>query len=425
MRTWAALSAILLSLSAATASAQTTAFVGGRIIDGTGRVIERGTIVVRDGRIVQVGAQDAVKVPAGAAEVNLAGKTVVPGLINAHGHVAATSGLRSAPEFYTRDNLVRQLKTYSEYGITTVYSLGDDQDAGFTLRDESRPPVSVDRARLYVAGAVINGATADEARAMTDKVADGKPDLLKIRVDDNLGTTRKMSEPAWRAAVSRAHERNMRIAVHVFYLGDAMALVENGADFVAHSIRDVPVDSAFANALKRREVCYCPTLTREVSTFTYDSTPTWVSDPFFTKSVSSDIVQQLSDPARQAQFRASNGYKLGLQYKTGLEVAKKNLKTLVNQGVRIAMGTDTGPPMRFQGFFEHLEMEMMVEAGMTPMQVLVSATGDAARCHRNNDLGVIADGKTADLLVLGANPAENIRNLRSVEQVWIGGKKIQ
>jgi len=213
--------------------------------------------------------------------------------------------------------------------------------------------------------------------------------------------------------------------VHVFYLGDAMALVENGADFVAHSIRDVPVDSAFANALKRREVCYCPTLTREVSTFTYDSTPTWVSDPFFTKSVSSDIVQQLSDPARQAQFRASNGYKLGLQYKTGLEVAKKNLKTLVNQGVRIAMGTDTGPPMRFQGFFEHLEMEMMVEAGMTPMQVLVSATGDAARCHRNNDLGVIADGKTADLLVLGANPAENIRNLRSVEQVWIGGKKIQ
>ena len=144
MRTWAALSAILLSLSAATASAQTTAFVGGRIIDGIGRVIERGTIVVRDGRIVQVGAQDAVKVPAGVAEVNLAGKTVVPGLINAHGHVAATSGLRSAPEFYTRDNLVRQLKTYSQYGITTVYSLGDDQDAGFTLRDESRPPVSVD-----------------------------------------------------------------------------------------------------------------------------------------------------------------------------------------------------------------------------------------------------------------------------------------
>jgi imidazolonepropionase-like amidohydrolase len=416
----------ILSLAAAgVAAAQTTALVGARIIDGTGKVIERGTIVMRDGRIVQAGATDAVKVPAGAAQVNLAGKTVVPGLINAHGHVAATSGLRSAPEFYTRDNLVRQLKTYAQYGITTVYSLGDDQDAGFALRDESRPPAFVDRARLYVAGAVINGATADEARSMTDKVADGKPDILKIRVDDNLGTSRKMPEPAWRAAVSRAHDRNMRMAVHIFYLADAMALVEHGADFVAHSVRDVPVDAAFANALKRRDVCYCPTLTREVSTFTYDSTPTWVSDPFFTKGVSSDIVQQLSDPARQAQFRSSNGYKLGQQYKAGLDVAKKNLKALVDQGVRIAMGTDTGPPARFQGFFEHMEMEMMVESGMTPMQVLVSATGDAARCHRNNDVGVIAEGKVADLLVLGADPAENIRNLRSIEQVWIGGTKIQ
>jgi imidazolonepropionase-like amidohydrolase len=249
--------------------------------------------------------------------------------------------------------------------------------------------------------------------------------VLKIRVDDNLGTGRKMPEPAWRAAVQRAHERDLRMAVHVFYLADAMALVEAGADFVAHSVRDVPVDGAFANALKRRDVCYCPTLTREVSTFVYDSTPPWVNDPFFTKGVPADVVRQLADPARQAQVRASPGAKLGQQYKVGLEVAKKNLKALVEQGVRIAMGTDTGPPARFQGFFEHLEMEMMVEAGMTPMQAIVAATGDAALCHRNTELGVIADGKVADLLVLGANPAENIRNLRSIEQVWVGGRRIQ
>jgi imidazolonepropionase-like amidohydrolase len=357
--------------------------------------------------------------------VNVAGKTLLPGLINAHGHVAATSGLRSAPEFYTRDNLIRQLETYAQYGVTTVYSLGDDQAAGFALRDEARGAAAVDYARLFVAGAVINGATADEARAMTDKVADGKPDILKIRVDDNLGTGRKMPEPAWRAAIARAHERNMRMAVHIFYLSDAKATLEGGADFIGHSVRDVPVDAAFASALKARDVCYCPTFTREVSTFVYESTPPWVSDSFFTKGVPADIVTQLSDPARQAQTRASPGYKQGQQYKVGLEVAKKNLKALVDQGVRIAMGTDTGPPARFQGFFEHLEMEMMVEAGMTPMQVLVSATGDAARCHRNNDLGVVAAGKVADLLVLGANPVENIRNLRSIEQVWIGGKKIQ
>lgn len=410
---------------ASSASAQVTAFVGGRILDGTGQVIERGTIVVRDGRVVQVGPQASVTVPAGATQVNISGKTVVPGLINAHGHLAATQGLRSSPEFYTRENLVRQLTTYAQYGVTTVYSLGDDQPAGFTLRDESKGAAAVNHARMFVAGAVINGATAEEAAAMTDKVADGKPDLLKIRVDDNLGTGRKMPEAAWRAAIRRAHERNLRMAVHIFYLADARATLDAGADFIGHSVRDVPVDAGFASAMKQRDVCYCPTFTREISTFAYDTTPTWVSDPFFTKGVSADIIQQLSDPARQAQFRSSPGFKLGQQYKTGLEVAKKNLKALVDQGVRIAMGTDTGPPSRFQGFFEHLEMEMMVEAGMTPMQVLVSATGDAARCHKNTDLGVIAAGKVADLLVVGANPAENIRNLRQIEQVWVGGRKIQ
>jgi imidazolonepropionase-like amidohydrolase len=234
-----------------------------------------------------------------------------------------------------------------------------------------------------------------------------------------------MPEEAWRTAIRRAHERNLRMAVHIFYLADAMATVEAGADFVGHSVRDVPVTPAFSAALKRADVCYCPTLTREISTFIYDATPPWVSDPFFTKGVPQEIVAQLSDPNRQAQVRSSPGYKLGQQYKVGLEVAKKNLKALSDQGVRIAMGTDTGPPARFQGFFEHVEMEMMVEAGLTPMQALVSATGDAARCHRNNEHGVIAEGKVADLLVLGANPAENIRNLRSIEQVWVGGKKIQ
>jgi imidazolonepropionase-like amidohydrolase len=418
-----AFSLLASTMAALPAQAQVTAFVGGRIIDGTGKVIERGTVVVRDGRIVQAGPQASVNVPAGATEVNVAGKTVMPGLINAHGHLAATSGLRSAPEFYTRENLIRQLQTYSQYGVTTVYSLGDDQAAGFTLRDESRGAAPLNHARVFVAGAVITGATAEDARAMTDKVADGRPDVLKIRVDDNLGTGRKMPEAAWRAAIDEAHQRKLRMAVHLFYLSDAMAVVEHGADFVAHSVRDVPVTPALANALKRADTCYCPTLTREVSTFAYDTTPSWVSDPFFTKGVSEDIVKQLSDPARQAQFRSSPGYKLGQQYKAGLEVAKKNLKALADQGVRIAMGTDTGPPARFQGFFEHMEMDMMVEAGLTPMQAIVSATGDAARCHRNTDLGVIAEGKVADLLVLGANPADNIRNLRTIEQVWIGGRR--
>jgi imidazolonepropionase-like amidohydrolase len=136
------------------------------------------------------------------------------------------------------------------------------------------------------------------------------------------------------------------------------------------------------------------------------------------------VPEQLKDPKRQEQIRNSPAWKSGQQYKASLEVAKKNLKTLVDRGVRIAMGTDTGPPARFQGFFEHIELEMMVDSGMTPMQVITSATGDAARCMgKSGELGTLAAGAAADLLILNANPLENIRNTRSIESIWINGRK--
>ena len=252
-----------------------------------------------------------------------------------------------------------------------------------------------------------------------------KPDLIKIRVDDNLGTSRKMPEPAWRAVIEEAHARKLPVAVHIYWLADAKATLLAGADMIAHSVRDTAVDDQFINALKSRDVCYSPTLTREISTFIYDAAPAWVDDPFFVKGVDKDIPAQLKDPKRHEQIRNSNGWKAGQQYKVSLEVAKRNLKTLADKGVRIAFGTDTGPPARFQGFFEHLELEMMVEAGLTPMQAIVSATGDAARCHRKaGEFGTLAPGAAADLLILGANPLQNIRNTRSIEQVWIAGEGV-
>lgn len=410
-------------ISATPAAAQPTAFVGGRVIYGNGQAIERGTVVIDGGTITAAGPSASTPVPANAVRIDMNGKTLMPGLVNAHGHVAATDGLRSDPASYTRDNLVRQLQTYAQYGVTTVYSLGDDRQAGFDLRDEqARGPVN--RAKVYVAGAVITGNTAEEALVNTNAVADMKPDLLKIRVDDNLGTGRKMPEAAWRATINQAHSRGLRVAVHIYALADARATLAAGADLMAHSVRDVPVDDAFIDGLKARDVCYCPTFTRELSTFIYGASPPWIDDPFFLKGVTADIATQLRDPQRHAQVRASAGWKAGQQYKAGLEVAKRNLKTLVDRGVRIAFGTDTGPPARFQGFFEHLELEMMVEAGLTPMQALVSATGDAARCHQKSGaFGTLTPGGAADLLVLGANPLDSIRNTRTIEQVWIDGRR--
>ena len=238
------------------------------------------------------------------------------------------------------------------YGVTTVFSLGDDQEAGFVLRDENGS--AADRAKVFVAGPVISGATADDARVMAVKVAAMKPDLLKIRVDDTLGTSRKMPEPAWKAAIEEAHARKLQIAAHIYWLADAKATLAGGIDMIAHSVRDTAVDDEFINGLKSRDVCYSPTFTREISTFIYESTPPWVDDPFFVKGAEPGVREQLKDPKRHEQVRNSAGGKAGQQYKAGLEVAKRNLKTLVDRGVRIAFGTDSGPPGRFQGFFEHL-----------------------------------------------------------------------
>jgi imidazolonepropionase-like amidohydrolase len=416
--------AALLALGlAAPAAAQIVAFVDGRVIDGTGRVIERGTVVVRDGRIAEVGPTGSVRVPDGASRVALTGKTLIPGLVNAHGHLSPVDVLRTGPEFYTRANLERQLRAYATYGVTTVFSLGDDQADAFALRDAqaSAPP---GRARVFVAGPIVTATTAAAARADTDKVVALKPDLLKIRVDDNLGTSKKMPEEAWRATLERAKAAKLTLAAHIFYLADATALAQAGNVFIAHSVRDVPVDQPFLTAMKAANACYSPTLMREVSTFVYDSTPPWTTDPFFRRGYSAAVAAELADPARHARIKASPAWEQGQKYKAGLEVAKANLKRVHDAGVRIAFGTDTGPAARFQGFFEHLELEMMVEAGLTPMQAIVSATGAAADCWgRAGQIGTIAPGAAADLLVLSANPLERITNTRALDAIYIGGRR--
>jgi imidazolonepropionase-like amidohydrolase len=416
--------AAFFTLAAASAEAQTTAFVDGRIIDGTGKVIERGTVLVTNGMIAEVGSAASVRVPAGAIRVELRGKTLMPGLVNAHGHLSAVNGFESGPQHYTRENLIRQLRAYANYGVTTVFSLGDDQGDAFKLRDEQASGAP-DRARVFVAGAVITGGTAEAAGAATEKVLSMKPDLIKVRVDDNLGTASKMPEAAWRAALAKAQGAGLKLAAHIFYLSDAKAMAEAGTPFIAHSVRDQRVDAAFIAAMKKSGACYSPTLMREVSTFVYESTPTWANDPFFLRGHGAEIVAQITDAARQERFRATPAYAAGQKYKAALEIAKRNLKSVADAGIPIAFGTDSGPTGRFQGFFEHLELEMMVDAGLTPMQALVAATGDATKCWgKEGTFGAVSRGAAADFLVLTSNPLDSIRNTRTIEDVYIGGRAL-
>ena len=410
---------LLLATPAISAQTPAVAFTDATIIDGTGgRILNNGTLLIERGRITAVGDAETVTLPPGADVRSLAGKTVMPGLINAHGHAGGVRGLESG--HYGTDNLLRQLNLYAAYGVTSVVSLGDDQSEGFELRNIQDTP-SLERARLYVAGPVLSPRSVEEAAMLVDQTAALAPDFLKIRVDDNLGRTPKMSPDIYRAISQRADFHNIPLAVHTYYLQDTKDVVAAGADFVAHSVRDVHVDTEFTDLMLTRDLCYSPTLTRELSTFVYEDEPDFFSDAFFLAGVDGSILNTLRDPQRQQRLRDSAAAQ---QYKASLPIAMSNLKLLADVGVRIAMGTDSGPAARFQGYFEHLEMWMMQDAGLTPSQIIKAATGDAADCMGLTETGTLEAGKWADLLILSENPMDDIRHTRSIEQVWIAGNPI-
>lgn len=398
------------------------ALTGARLILGTDEdVIEDGVLVIRDGWIAAVGSIEETEVPVDATLIDVSGKTIMPGMINAHGHVNNVRGLESDPSFYTEEHVERQLARYARYGVTTVLSLGSGGKAGISVRD--RQNQSTEYARLYLSGPVVTGNSPEEAIEQVDAVADLGVDIIKIRVDDSLGTAEKMRPEVYQAIINRAHSRNLRVASHLYYLEDAKELLTAGTDFIAHSIRDQPIDEDLISLMLEHDVCYCPTLMREVSTFVYETRPDWFDDPFFLKEVDPAVLQTLESVDYQEEVRSRSSTQV---YKEALAMAQRNLKALADRGVRIAMGTDSGPAARFQGYFEHGELDLMAEAGLSSMQILNSATSEAARCLRVDDkIGSLESGKWADFVVLGANPIENIQNTRSIESVWIGGRTIQ
>ena len=421
-RLLACLALLLTAVSgvALTQGSANVAFVNASLIAGTGPrgfdVVPQSVLGVADGKIVIAGPM--TQAPKAARTIDLAGKFVIPGLISAHAHVSDVNGLK--PRAYTDENTRRQLGVFARYGVTSVFSLGGEQAPAFALRDDGRV---TDRARIFVAGDVITGRTPDEARAAVARVAAMKPDIIKIRVDDNLGTATKMTPEVYHAVIEEAHKRGLRVAAHIFYLADAKDLLKAGVDMIAHSVRDLELDDETIALMKTKSIPYCPTLTREVSTFVYESTPAFFKDAFFLKEADRDVMAQLQEPARQKAMASSASAQ---RYKAALEIAMKNLKKASDAGVLIAMGTDSGAfPERFQGFFEHLEMEMMVNAGMTPAQVLRASTVDAARALKRTDVGVLQSGALADFVVLDKNPLTDITNTRSIASVWVGGVEVK
>ena len=400
-----------------------TVLTGIRIIDGTGGApVEQGSIVIRDGSIVAAGVLSDDQIPAGATTVDLAGKTVMPGIIDAHGHVRTVDD-----QIPMREDLLKRLRVLADYGVTTVVSLGqlanDETPEVATLRDEQDSIADLDRARIYTSGPSIQGQkSAEEARESVAQRVSMNADRIKFHMGD--GSPREMSADTYGAIIDEAHNRGLRTYSHIFTVQEANKVLDAGIDVIAHSIRDQDVDQALIDKMKALDVPYIPTLTRDLAVFIYEETPAFLEDPFFLRGVSlyNEEIPTLTSPEYQQGIRESENAQA---IKPALEQANRNLKILSDAGITIAMGTDVGGgDGRWQGYFEHVELEMMVEAGLTPMQALVAATGAAAQVSELDHLGTIQPGKVADLLVLDANPLDDILNTREIHSVWIAGRRI-
>ncbi|PWN05686.1 amidohydrolase family protein [Rhodohalobacter mucosus] len=400
-----------------------TVYTGATVWTGTGEEpLQNAAVEVRDGKIVEVYSLDEKKPPRGAAVVLADEKYIIPGLINAHGHLAvARDAVDTGPSAASTDNVLYQLRLYARYGITYVVSLGDEPIHAFLVRDTVTPEEGK-MARFKLAGTVLDPSTPEDVESQLEKLVQLNPDWVKIRVDDELGTAEKMSPETYRTVIESAHELDLPVAVHIVTLEDAKNVVEAGADLVAHSVRNAPVDNELIDLMLENNVCITPTLTREVSTYIYAERPPFFDDPFFLKEVPEWVVERLQVAEVQDFFKGPEAD----FFRDALPLAERNMMALHDAGVKIAMGTDSGPPARFQGYFEHMEMEMMEAAGMSPEEVLTSATRYAAQCTGIiEEAGTLEPGKSADFLILEQNPLESIRNLRSIEEVYVGGIKVE
>ncbi len=437
-----AVAAVVL-LTAASAGAEVVVFRGFTLIDGRGGApLPSAGMVVDDGRIRQIGRAADLQVPGGAEIVDLAGRFVMPGIVNLHGHLGNVRGLTQDSTFFTREHVESQLATYAAYGVTSVVTMGTEQALVFDLRAaqrSSRPRV----ARVFTAfrgltnaggyptnlaglkGVPFEVTTREDVRRAVAELASRGADLVKMWVEDHLGLERtpKFSRELMTAVVEESRRAEMKPVAHVFYLEDARHLAHAGAAGFVHGVRDRPVDDDLIDAMRKGNVWQAAsTLSRELSMFAYADRPAFLDEPFFRRAMSEDAARTLKSPDYRKRVM---GEPLYSRYPEFFETAKRNLKRLADAGVRYGLGTDSGPPARFQGAFEHLEMELMVEAGLTPLQVITAATRNGAEfLGVLPDLGTLEPGKWADLLVLRANPLDDIRNTRTLETVYIAGQRV-
>ena len=402
-------------------------FEGARLIDGGGEApVERSAFLVEDGVFSWVGSRGEHEPPAGAARVDLTGKTVIPALIDAHQHIGLTSvedGTHSKDN-YTRANLIEHLERSAYHGVAATMSLGleFDEALAFELREEVVP----NGARFLTSGRGIaatpmagpqqeyrlgipRGArTETEGRAAVEELHGHGVELVKIWVDDRGGTVPKLQPEVYRAIIDEAHARGMQVTSHLGStsgLADAKDLLRAGVDGFAHTVRDRDVDAEYMELVRAYPYVWTvPNLPG--SPVTPDDLP-WLGEtlpPF-----------EIENLRAQAERLAAEGP--GASF----ELQCRNLARNREAGMIIGMGTDSGVSV---GWTTHTELRDMAGCGLSPMEVIVAATRVNAAILRLDDLGMVAVGRSASFVVLDADPLADITNTRGIADVYLRGERV-
>jgi len=404
-----------------------TLFEGARLIVGDGSAsIESSAFVVQNDRFTTIGRKGQVQPPAGAVRVDLGGKSVMPALVDAHVHLGYRKGLSFTADNYTRETLLDTLDRFAYYGVAAVLEAGTGRgDLPFQVRNEARSG-----ARYLTAGrgfampnagpgvpmrdAAYGVTTEAEARKYVEKLAAKRPDLIKIWVDDRNRTVEKLKPNLYRAIIDEAHKHRLRVMAHIANLDDAKDLLRAGIDGFSHVVRDRDIDEELLAMLEqRRHVFFTETLWSERRAI-YGSKPAWIDEPILTATFSAEELRQLADsfaPAVPEESQASARRLL------------RNVGKLNAAGVKLGLGTDTGGVSggQYFGLASQMELELLVKAGLTPAQAITAATRNSAEILGLDQLGTVAAGKSADFIVLDANPLDDIANARRISNVYLRG----
>lgn len=414
----------------------------GQIIDGTGtQPFRNGSILIEDGLFKSISDGD-VEVTPQATVIDATGRTILPGLIDMHSHLLSGGfdTITDVIDSFEPATQRRSLKQMIYWGVTSTYSPVQPLESGLQLRDEVARE-TFPAPRLFISGpgftapngwagsllpmARMEPRSLEEAEQQVNQLADAGVNILKVYYDTQccafLSPLPKLETPIMERIIQTAHSRNLRVMLHAYDNEFHIDALRAGVDILAHSAVTALIDDEYLEMADKAKALYLATLSVYHDAFDEDSLRDFIVQDFVQETVPKKTLDTLAEGGPLDDFLKITRKDY---IREQLPTIQGNLKKVAESGIAIGVGPDTGVMGAFPGISVHREMELMVQAGIPPAQVLQGASKTAAEYLGEESLGTIQQGKIADLVIVNGNPLEDIKHTRNIELVMKAGRVI-